>query len=317
DFELRKLILDESHNSQFAIHHGSNKMYQDLKQRFWWIHIKREIARYVSECDVCQRVNVKHLKPMGTLQPLPIPSWKWESISMDFITGLPNTRDGYDSIWVIVDRVTKSAYFLLNFPTIIVTNQVLNSSELVRVGRKKVLWSGSCLGSRREVRLIQERLCAAQVRQKHYADRRRRELSFDQGDYLKVTPFKGTKRFQEKGKLAHRFVGPLKILARVGAVAYRLDMPSSLSSIHPVFHVSQLRKCIRVPTEVTNLEEIDLHPNLAYQEHPIRILDQAERKTRNKTTKFVKVQWSRHSEREATWEKEDRIQQAYPNLFLD
>ena len=74
--------------------------------------MKREIARYVAECDVCQRVKAEHLKPAGTLQPLPIPSWKWEEIGMDFITGLPRSSQGYDSIWVIVDRLIKSAHFL-------------------------------------------------------------------------------------------------------------------------------------------------------------------------------------------------------------
>jgi hypothetical protein len=112
DHNLRCLILDEAHNSQFSIHPGSTKMFQDLKQRFWWTRMKREIARYVAECDVCQRVKAVHLKPTGTLQPLPIPSWKWENIGMDFITGLPKTIHGYDSIWVIVDRLTKSAHFL-------------------------------------------------------------------------------------------------------------------------------------------------------------------------------------------------------------
>ncbi|WVZ50887.1 hypothetical protein U9M48_002094, partial [Paspalum notatum var. saurae] len=277
NFELRKLILDESHNSQFAIHPGSNKMYQDLKQRFWWTRMKREIARYISECDACQRVKAKHLKLAGTLQPLPITSWKWENISMDFITRLPKTRDGYDSIWVIVDRLTKSAHFL---PCLPFAEFSYNNSYQASIGmspfemlygrncRSPVNWSESgerqyfgpdlVLEAEEKVRLIQERLRNAQ--------------------------------------LAPRFVGPFKIMAKIGQVAYRLDLPSSLSSIDNVFHVSQLRKCIRVPTKVTNLEEIDLQPNLVYQEHPIRILDQAERKTRNKTTKFVKVQWSRHSE---------------------
>ena len=109
---LRKKILDEAHDSLLSIHPGSTKMYQDLKPRFWWTRMKREIARYVSECDVCRRVKAEHLKPAGTLQPLPIPSWKWEEIGMDFITGLPKTSHGYDSIWVIVDRLTKSAHFL-------------------------------------------------------------------------------------------------------------------------------------------------------------------------------------------------------------
>ena len=112
DLELRKQILDEAHLSRYSIHPGSNKMYQDLRQRFWWTRMKREIARYVSECDTCQRVKASHLKSAGPLQPLSIPSWKWEDISMDFIVGFPKTSKGYNSVWVIVDRLTKSAHFL-------------------------------------------------------------------------------------------------------------------------------------------------------------------------------------------------------------
>src|SRR6266498_4039711 len=87
-------------------------MYQDLKPRFWWTRMKREIARYVFECDVCRCVKADHLKSTGQLQPLPIPSWKWEYIHMDFIVGLSRTQKGNDSIWVIVDRLTKTAHFL-------------------------------------------------------------------------------------------------------------------------------------------------------------------------------------------------------------
>ncbi|WVZ93770.1 hypothetical protein U9M48_039727 [Paspalum notatum var. saurae] len=110
--ELRKKILDEAHTSMFTMHSDSNKMYQDLKQKFWWTRMKREIAKYVSECDVCQRVKTDHLKPAGTLQLLAVPAWKWEDVHMDFIVGLPRTQKGYDSIWVIIDRLTKSAHFL-------------------------------------------------------------------------------------------------------------------------------------------------------------------------------------------------------------
>jgi hypothetical protein len=94
------------------MHPGSTKMYQDLKQNFWWTCMKREIVKYVSECDICQRVKASHLKTASILQPLPIPSWKWEDISMDFIVGLPNTSQRHDSIWVIIDRLTKTAHFL-------------------------------------------------------------------------------------------------------------------------------------------------------------------------------------------------------------
>ena len=91
DFELRKQILNEAHTSRLSIHPSSNKMYQDLKQQFWWTRMKREIAKYVSECDIYRRVKASHLRPAGTLQPLSIPEWKWEDISMDFIVGLPRT----------------------------------------------------------------------------------------------------------------------------------------------------------------------------------------------------------------------------------
>ncbi|WVZ52279.1 hypothetical protein U9M48_003355 [Paspalum notatum var. saurae] len=112
DMELRKKIFDEAHTSMFTLLPGSNKMYQDLKKKFWWTRMKREIAKYVSECDVCQRVKADHLKPTGTLQPLALPAWKWEDVHMDFIVGLPRTQKGYDFIWVIIDRFTKSAHFI-------------------------------------------------------------------------------------------------------------------------------------------------------------------------------------------------------------
>jgi hypothetical protein len=111
--ELRQLILDEAHNIRFSIHPCSNKMYQDLKQRFWWTKMKIEIAKYVARCDTCQRVKVVCLKPAGRLQPLHILSWKWDDIGMDFITGLPTTSRKFDSIWIIIDRLTKLAHFLL------------------------------------------------------------------------------------------------------------------------------------------------------------------------------------------------------------
>jgi hypothetical protein len=110
--ELLKQILDEAHLSKFSIHPDSSKMYQDLKQKFWWTRMKREIAQYAAECDICQRVKASDLKVAGTLQPLTIPSWKWEDICMDFIVGLSNTSQKHDSIWVIVDRLTKTAHFI-------------------------------------------------------------------------------------------------------------------------------------------------------------------------------------------------------------
>jgi hypothetical protein len=109
---LCEKILQEAHDSANSIHPGSTKMYQDLKERYWWYGMKRDVAAHVALCDVCQRVEAEHQRLAGLLQPLKVPEWKWEEIGMDFIMGLPRTRDGYDSIWVIVDRLTKVAHFI-------------------------------------------------------------------------------------------------------------------------------------------------------------------------------------------------------------
>lgn len=111
DEELRNKILSKAHSSKLSVHPGSSKMYQDLRSNFWWTKIKKEIAAYVARCDNCCRIKAIHMKP-GLLQPLSIPGWKWKEISMDFIVGLPMMERDFDSIWVIVDRLTKSAHFI-------------------------------------------------------------------------------------------------------------------------------------------------------------------------------------------------------------
>jgi hypothetical protein len=112
DAEVRQQIMDEAHLSRYSIHPGSINMYQDLKQHYWWTKMKIEIAHYVARCDTYRHVKAVHMKTAGPLQSLPIPTWKWEDISMDFIVGLPKPAKGFDSIWVIIDRLTKIAHFL-------------------------------------------------------------------------------------------------------------------------------------------------------------------------------------------------------------
>jgi hypothetical protein len=110
--EIRVLILREAHDSTYSIHSGSTKIYHDLNCRYWWYGMKRVVAEYVALCDNCHRVKAEQQRPARLLQPLKIPQWKWEEISMDFIVGLPTTQSGYDSIWVIVDRFLKVAHFI-------------------------------------------------------------------------------------------------------------------------------------------------------------------------------------------------------------
>jgi hypothetical protein len=109
---LKKKILDEAHTSRYSIHPGSTKMYHDLRQQFWWTRMKRETARYGLECHTCRKVKADYMKLGGLLQLLSIPDWKWDDINMDFIVGLSLTVRKFDSIWVIVDRLTKSAHFI-------------------------------------------------------------------------------------------------------------------------------------------------------------------------------------------------------------
>jgi hypothetical protein len=111
--EMKKMILEESHRSSLSIHPGATKMYHDLKKLFWWSGLKRDVAQFVNSCLICQKSKVEHQKPAGFMTPLDVPEWKWDSISMDFVTSLPNTPKGNDAIWVIVDRLTKSANFVL------------------------------------------------------------------------------------------------------------------------------------------------------------------------------------------------------------
>ncbi|KAI3725205.1 hypothetical protein L1987_64983 [Smallanthus sonchifolius] len=347
--ELRTKILDEAHKSRYSIHPGTNKMYQDLKKEYWWPGMKHEVTKYVSKCLTCSQVKAEHQKPYGKIQPLEIPEWKWEHITMDFITKLPRTAKGHDTIWVIVDRLTKSAHFLpiretfsserlaevfINevvarhgMPLTIVSDRdtrftsmfwkswdshlplaefSYNNSHHTTIGMPpyEMLYGRRCrtpvcwgeigqkeLGSLEVVKetserfdQIKARMKAAQDRQKSYADRRRRPIEFNVGDrvMLKVSPWKGIIRFRKRGKLSPRFIGPFRIMARVGEVAYRLELPDELSGIHPTFHVSHLRKCLADETAHVPLTDIEVDNSLNYIEEPVAILDRKEKRLRNK-----------------------------------
>jgi hypothetical protein len=165
--------------------------------------------------------------------------------------------------------------------------------------------------------MIRENLRIAQSRQKSYADNRRRLLEFNEGNHvhLKVSPIRGMRRFKVKGKLSPRFIGPFRVFRRAGEMAYQLELPDNLSNVHNVFHVSQLKKCLRVPEEQLPMEDLSVQDHLTYVEYPIKILDTLTRVTRNKVIKMCKVQWSHHGENEATWEREEELSIDFPHLF--
>ncbi|GJU50660.1 putative reverse transcriptase domain-containing protein [Tanacetum coccineum] len=301
---LRYFVMHESHKSKYSIHPVSDKMYQDLKPLYWWLNRKADIATYVSKCLTCTKVKAEHQKPSGLLQLPEIPVWKWERITMDFVSGLPRTSSGYDTIWVIVDRLTKSAHFLpmkktnrsvgdefgyeyrlppqtdgqsertiqtledmlracvidfgsswdCHFPLVEFSyNNSYRASIKVapyealygRKCRSPVCWSevgDSQLTGPELIRdmtekivQIKNRLLAARSRQKSYADKRAKPLEFEVGDMVL-----------------------LKILARVGPVAYTLELPEELKGIHSIFHVSNLKKCLAEGDVVVPMDEIQL-----------------------------------------------------------
>ncbi|KAJ4718964.1 Retrotransposon protein, putative, Ty3-gypsy subclass [Melia azedarach] len=426
DLELKKQILEEAHSSAYAMHPGSTKMYRNLREHYWWQGMKREIAEFVSRCLICQQIKAEHQRPAGLSQPLPIPEWKWEHITMDFVMGLPRTQRGHDSVWVIVDRLTKSAHFLpfkstysmdkmaslyvneivrlhgapvsivsdrdprftsrfwpslqyamgtkLNFSTAFhpqtdeqsertiqtledmlracviqfkgnwdvylslmefaYNNSYQTSIQMApyealygrkcrtpicwdEVGERKLLGPEIVQDTNEKISVIRDRLKMAQDRQKSYADKRRRNLEFAVGDYvfLRVSPWKGILRFGKRGKLSPRYMGPFKIIERIGEVAYRLALPPELSRIHDVFHVSMLKKYISDPSHILDSQPAQLEENLTYEEEAVQILDSREQQLRNKTISLVKVLWRNHNVEEATWEREDQMRARYPYLF--
>jgi hypothetical protein len=186
-----------------------------------------------------------------------------------------------------------------------------------QTGEREIFGPDLVLEAEEKVRVIKKNLEAAQARQKSYHDKRRKPLQFEVGDhvYLKVSPTKGVQRFGIKGKLAPRYIGPYEIKETCGPVAYQLKLPPHMLAIHDVFHVSQLRKCVHLSTEVLHEPKLEIKPDLSYQEHPVKVLDQKERSTRARSIRMYKIQWSNHTEEEATWETEDFIRSRFPDFL--
>jgi hypothetical protein len=165
---------------------------------------------------------------------------------------------------------------------------------------------------------IRQNILVAQSRQKSYADVRRRDLEFAVGAQvlLRVSPTKGVVQFSVSGNLSPRYIGSFTILARVGSLAYRLQLLDSMAGVQPVFHVSMLRKFLRDPDHQIELEPIAVQQDLTLECRPMRILESSERVMRRRSIKYVKVLWTNQSEREATWELEELMWQKYPELFV-
>ncbi|TYK07646.1 DNA/RNA polymerases superfamily protein [Cucumis melo var. makuwa] len=185
------------------------------------------------------------------------------------------------------------------------------------VGEQRLMGSELVQSTNEAIQKIRSRMQTTQSRQKSYANVRRKDLEFDVGDkvFLKVAPMKGVVRFERRGKLSPRFVGPFEILERIGPVAYRLALPPSLSAVHDVFHVSMLRKYVLDPSNVVDYEPLEIDENLSYIEQPVEVLAREVKMLRNRKIPLVKVLWQNHRVEEATWEREDDMRSRYPKLF--
>nr|XP_016452449.1 PREDICTED: uncharacterized protein LOC107776999 [Nicotiana tabacum] len=262
---------------------------------------------------------------------------------MDFITGLPNSRRKFNSIWVIVDRLTKSDHFLPVRTTYSAEDYArLYIKEIVRLhGVPFLLYltevpnlqliSGDFKGSWEDHLLLIEfaynNSYHAGIRMAPYEALYGRKCRshigwFDVGEtkllgleLVQQAVEKGVMRFGKKGKLSPRYVGPYHIVQRIGRVAYKLDLPSELETIHPVFHISMLRKFLGDPSCIIPIEDIEVSENLSYEEIPVAILDRQIRKLRTKEVASVKVLWRSNNVEEMTWEAEEDMKSRYPHLF--
>ncbi|GJS47596.1 reverse transcriptase domain-containing protein [Tanacetum coccineum] len=292
--------------------------------------MKAEIATYVSKCLTCAKVKAEYQKPSSLLVQLVIPVWKWENITMDFVTKLPKTTSGQDTIWVIIDRLTKSAHFLPmtetdsmekltrqylkevvsrhGVPVSIISDRdskftshlwkSLNEAlgwdrhlPLAEVGDAQL--TGPEIVHETTEKIIQIKKCiqAERDRQKSYADRRRKPLEFEVGDKVmfKVSPWKGVIRFGKRGKLNPRYIGPFKILDKVGTLAYRIELPEQLSRVYSTFHVSNLKKCFVDEPLAIPLDEIQIDDKHNFNEELVKIMDQEVKRLKQSRFPIVKV----------------------------
>ncbi|GJX16415.1 putative reverse transcriptase domain-containing protein [Tanacetum coccineum] len=329
-------------------------MYQDLKKLFSWPNMKAEIATYESKCMTCAKVKAEYQKLSGLLVQPKCPKWKWENITMDFVTKLPKASSGQDMIWVIVDRLTKSAHFLPakeNDSMEKLTRQYLK--EVVsrhgvpvsiisdRDGRfVSQFWKslqeafGTQLDmstayhpetdgqSERTIQTLEDMLRACVIDFGKGWDRHLSLIEFSYNNSyhtsIKATPFEALYGRKCRSPICWaELLGPFKILAKVGTVAYRLELPEQLSRVHSTFHVSNLKKCLSDEPVAISLDEIHIDEKLNFIEEPVEIMDREVKRLKQSRIPIVKVRWNSRRGPEYTWEHEDQMQKKYPHLFAN
>nr|GEW33158.1 hypothetical protein [Tanacetum cinerariifolium] len=271
---LRSVIMYESHKSKYSIHPDSNKMYQDMKKLYWWPNMKANIATYVSKCLTCARVKAKHQRPSGLLVQPEIPEWKWDNITMDFISKLPKSFQKALGTDISMSTAYHPETDGQSERTIQTLEDMLRACviDFGKVGEAQLTGPKLIQETTEKIVLIKQRIQAAQDRKKSYANLKWKPMEFEVGDrvMLKVSPWKEVVRFGKRGKLNPRYVGPFKVLAKVGKVAYRLEHPQELRRVHHTFYVSNLKKCYADEPLVMRWKEFTLTIGSSLWKSPLK-----------------------------------------------
>nr|GEZ76659.1 retrotransposon protein, putative, Ty3-gypsy subclass [Tanacetum cinerariifolium] len=272
--DLRTVIMHESHKSKYSVYPGSDKMYQDMKKLYWWPNMKANIATYVSKCLTCAKVKAEHQRPSGLMYLKKVV-----------------TRHGIP-VSIICDRDPSYHASIKATPFEALYGRKCRLPVCwIEVGEAQILDPELIQETTEKIVQIKQRMQVARDRQKSYADLKCKPMEFYVGDkvMLKVSPWKGVVRFGKKGKLNPRYVGPFKVLERVGDVAYKLDLPEELSRVHNTFHISNLKKCHADEPLVVPLDGLHKDDKLHFIEEPVKIVDREVKRLKKIRISLVKV----------------------------
>ncbi|GJX33773.1 putative reverse transcriptase domain-containing protein [Tanacetum coccineum] len=303
--DLRTVIMHESHKLKYSIYPSSEKMYQDMKKLYWWPNMKNDLGTSLDMSTAYHPQTYRQSeRTIQTLEDMLC------ACAIDFGKGWVNHFPfSYNNSY---HASIKAAPFEALYG-----RKCRSPVCWTEVGEAQILGPELIQETTEKIIQIKQRMQAARDRQKSYADLKRKPMEFQVGDkvMLKVSPWKGVVRFGKRGKLNPRYVGPFKVIERVGEVAYKLELPEELSRVHNTFHVSNLKKCHADEPLAVPLDGLHLDDKLHFVEEPVEIVGHEVKRLKRSRIPLVKVRWNSKRGPEFTWEREDQFKKKYPHLF--